>query len=234
MVIVTWNSHHGGVGSDGKLDVVRFARAMVALKADVYCLNEVEIFHGYGDSDQVAIYREVLSEVGEAWTSHVVGIDGRVNVKGQQANVILSKLPIMNPGQKALQGARSVAYARIGGVSVYATHLDNDSSLERNVQATQQLCWHRDQPDPRIICGDFNCQPSATELAPWHVWYTDAWANGKKIGFARAFNTTGNTRNSRIDYVFFRGLKLIKVEVPDTRVSGVFPSDHHPVVATFT
>jgi endonuclease/exonuclease/phosphatase family metal-dependent hydrolase len=71
--------------------------------------------------------------------------------------------------------------------------------------------------------------------------YYDAWAEGTKKGISVAYpgNTAGNTRNSRIDYVYFSHgasrLKLTRVQVFDTRdANGVMPSDHRPVMATFT
>jgi endonuclease/exonuclease/phosphatase (EEP) superfamily protein YafD len=61
-----------------------------------------------------------------------------------------------------------------------------------------------------------------------------------KKGVASAYsgNSSGNTRNSRIDYIFYSHgaskLTLTKVQVFDTRDSnGVRPSDHNPVMATF-
>ena len=49
--------------------------------------------------------------------------------------------------------------------------------------------------------------------------------------------TAGNTRNSRIESFYSKGatrLKLKEARVFDTRnSSGVMPSDHRPVIATF-
>ena len=70
--------------------------------------------------------------------------------------------------------------------------------------------------------------------------YYDAWAEGKKAGIATAApdNSAGNTRNSRIDYIFYSRagthLTLKNVQVVDTRdANGVMPSDHRPVLAEF-
>ena len=67
--------------------------------------------------------------------------------------------------------------------------------------------------------------------------YQDAWVAAQKAGTASSFTGTGFTHgNSRFDYVFFSrvsALTLKSVTVPDTRVNGVYPSDHHPVVAVF-
>jgi len=71
--------------------------------------------------------------------------------------------------------------------------------------------------------------------------YYDSWAEAVKKGLAVAYpgNPYGNTRNTRIDYIYYShgatALVLRKVQVFDTRnSSGVMPSDHRPVMTTFT
>lgn len=230
MRVVHWNTHHGGIGSDGKWDVSRLADALAALAPDVVSLNEVEQFVGsYGNVDQVETIRLRL---GSEWVAAYATRGGVLGGKAQ-VNVLLSKTPMTKIFAKGLQGSRSVVTAQISNVTLYSTHIDNESASLRNVQANQQLCWHKEQPDPRVICGDFNAQPTSVELASWFMWYKDAWTEAKKLGTATAFNTSGATKSTRIDYIFFRGLTVKSCEVPDTRVNGVFPSDHHPVVAVF-
>jgi endonuclease/exonuclease/phosphatase family metal-dependent hydrolase len=230
---VHWNTHHGGVGSDNRLDPVRLGRMLATFNADVISLNEVEqLKSGYGNLDQVGAYLDCL---GAGWTAHLVNINGRAmaRIESGQCNVLLARHPMTMVDHLGCVNARSVAYAIVQGRSVYSTHVDNESAGLRCTQLTQQLCWHKLQADPRIIMGDFNAQSGSPELAPFYHWYKDAWAEGRAAGVAKAFNTTGATRTTRIDYVFYRGLKLMNVEVPDTRVDGVFPSDHHPVVVDF-
>jgi len=233
MRVIQWNTHHGGIGSDGILDVRRFATALAALEPDVVCLNEVEQWvGGHGHSDQVGTY---LAALGPEWVSHLVSIGGAIYTPLAgvgQCNVILSRHPLSDVGGKALDKGRSVAWASVQGKRIYNGHVDNVSAGVRNVQLCQQLVLHKTLP-PTILAGDFNAQAGSTELAPFFRWYKDAWTEGRKAGVATAFNTTGNTRNSRIDFVFYRGLTLTAVAVPDTRINGVWPSDHHPVVAEF-
>jgi endonuclease/exonuclease/phosphatase (EEP) superfamily protein YafD len=71
--------------------------------------------------------------------------------------------------------------------------------------------------------------------------YYDSWAkaaqNGTAIGYPG--NEDGRTRNTRIDYIYYShgasALRLQRVQVFDTRdANGVMPSDHRPVLATFT
>jgi exonuclease III len=70
--------------------------------------------------------------------------------------------------------------------------------------------------------------------------YVDSWAQAVKSGTALAYsgNEAGNTRNSRIDYVFYSkaasALVFKSAQVYDTRdANGVMPSDHRPLVSTF-
>ena len=71
--------------------------------------------------------------------------------------------------------------------------------------------------------------------------YVDSWAQAQADGTAVAYpgNTAGNTRNSRIDYIYYsKGatvLQLKSSQVFDVRDSnGVMPSDHRPVMSVFT
>jgi endonuclease/exonuclease/phosphatase (EEP) superfamily protein YafD len=70
--------------------------------------------------------------------------------------------------------------------------------------------------------------------------YYDSWAEAVKKGIAVAYadNPDGNTRHTRIDYIYYShgasALVLRKVQVFDTRSSGIMPSDHRPLMATFT
>ena len=46
----------------------------------------------------------------------------------------------------------------------------------------------------------------------------------------------GTHGGSRFDHVFYSkasALALKSVNVPDSRINGVYPSDHDPVIATF-
>jgi endonuclease/exonuclease/phosphatase (EEP) superfamily protein YafD len=91
-----------------------------------------------------------------------------------------------------------------------------------------------------VYAGDFNAWPGAAEITNMTSVNYDAWAVAKANGTAIAYsgNEAGNTRNSRIDYVFYSKsatrLYLKAMQVYDTRdANGVMPSDHRPIMATF-
>jgi exonuclease III len=70
--------------------------------------------------------------------------------------------------------------------------------------------------------------------------FLDTWAEAKKAGTAVAYsgNEAGNTRNSRIDYVWLsRGTTSVVIkgaQVFDFRdANGKMPSDHRPVMGIY-
>jgi endonuclease/exonuclease/phosphatase family metal-dependent hydrolase len=121
-----------------------------------------------------------------------------------------------------------------------ATHFDPYSASYRLTQARDLVAYAKSFAENRILCGDFNDQPGDPPITTMTAAYHDAWAVGKSQGIAYSApdNPYGNTRNSRIDYIFYSRLEqhltLKKVEVVDTRDSdGDMPSDHRPVLAEF-
>jgi endonuclease/exonuclease/phosphatase family metal-dependent hydrolase len=239
--VLDWNIHHG-VGTDGKYDISRIADAIVKTGANVVSLNEVEKYTGWGDEDQPARFASLLkSKTGKTWYYNFAQRDGNTNGQG---NLVLSTFQLESSGDYELSYSRSVARVAIivNGirVNVYSTHLDADSSSRRSTQMRELLSWADNYPEQRIIAGDFNAWPGATEISIMKAGYKDSWAVAESLGIDVAYsgNTAGNTRNSRIDYVWHSEnasrLKLKQVRVFDVRnSSGVMPSDHRPLMATY-
>jgi endonuclease/exonuclease/phosphatase family metal-dependent hydrolase len=245
MRIVHWNLHHGGLGinSDGsneKLEPQRISDWLVKFNPDYVCLNELEQLDGYGNSDQLELHRSNLSKATSLpWYSAFCGESGGSANKGN-GNGILSKFPLNTIERKALTGSRSAMYAKAlfgiqGSVgSLFTTHLDNVSQGNRVVESALLSCWMSQHPDPVILCGDLNAQPTTLELAVFNSQYKDAWVEATKLKTATSFKPNGITHGShRIDFIYYHNLTIQSVDVPDTSVNGVFPSDHHPVIAVF-
>jgi endonuclease/exonuclease/phosphatase family metal-dependent hydrolase len=123
---------------------------------------------------------------------------------------------------------------------VFSTHLDADSSGIRRQQIGELTSWASGIAQQRIICGDFNMSPGSGEHSAMESSYLDAWEEAVADGTSKSYpgNANGNTRNGRIDYVFYSksasGLALTPVQVFDVRDNdGVMPSDHRPLLSVF-
>lgn len=229
MRIVQWNTHHGGKRTDGTLDIVGFGYALRALKPDVVCLNEVEQFDGYGMADQVGIWAEAL---GPDWHGWFANLSGVVDGHGQGNAILARTADVVSTSfaVKPLFDARVAIALTVKGVTVVSTHLDDQKAENRLPEIVQLFAWESVRnPAKLVICADWNALPAALEMAPLRVFMKDAWLAPTHT----SFNGTGNTKGQRIDAVFSRGIQAVLCDVPDTSVSGVFPSDHHPVVAVF-
>jgi endonuclease/exonuclease/phosphatase family metal-dependent hydrolase len=240
--VLDWNTHHG-IGTDGRYDITRFIPYIVNSGANVVSLNEVEKFVGsYGNEDQPARYASLLrSATGKTWYYNFAQRDGATNGQG---NVILTTFPIEDQSDYKLSYSRSVARVQIlvNGirVNIFSTHLDADSGSRRATQMRELNAWASGFSEQRIQAGDYNAWPGASEITNMTGTYIDTWAYAKSHGTAVAYsgNEAGNTRNSRIDYVWL-SKNATRTTIKASRVydvrnsSGVAPSDHRPVMTTF-
>ncbi len=240
--VLDWNIHHG-VGTDGVYNITRIADWIDRTGANVVSLNEVEKnVGGYGNEDQPARFASMLkSKTGKTWYYNFAHRTGGTNGQG---NLLLTTFPIESSGDYQLSYDRSVARIAIivNGlrVNLYSTHLDAESSSRRSTQMRELKAWADNYPEQRILIGDYNAWPGATEIDLMTANHYDSWAVAvaNNIDVAYSGNTAGNTRNSRIDYIFYsKGatrLRLREARVFDTRnSSGVMPSDHRPLMATY-
>ena len=239
--VLTWNIHHG-VGTDGKYNIDRIAAWIAKTGAHVVSLNEVEKYTGWGNENQPARFASLLkSKTGKTWYYKFAQRDGNTNGQG---NLLLSSFPLESSGDYELSASRSVARVAIivNGlrVNVFSTHLDNGSQSTRVTQMKQLLGWSSTYPQQRIIAGDFNCYGSYINTMTDS--YYDAWAQAvaKNVDVAYSGNSSGTTYGGiRIDYVFHSKsatrLTLTRMQIFNTRdSSGVSPSDHRPIMATYT
>jgi endonuclease/exonuclease/phosphatase family metal-dependent hydrolase len=240
--VLHWNSHHGGVGTDGKYDPNRLATWIAKFNPDVISLNEIEYYTGYGNEDQPARFAAMLkAKTGRTWYYKFVTANGATRGNG---NLVMSRFPVDSKAAYHMSYDRSAAEItfHVNGRAIHmiSTHLDAASTSRRLTEIGQLKSWASGIAEQRIIAGDFNAWPQTTENARMITTYYDSWAQAvkKNIDVSYAGNPDGNTRNSRIDYIYYShgatALVLRKVQVFDTRSGGVMPSDHRPIMATFT
>ena len=237
-----WNSHHNGVGTDGKLDPDRFITWVAKFNPDLISMNEVERYTGWGNFDGPVVFRDLLQQkTGKTWYYKFQTASG--NTKGN-GNLILSRFPFDASDSKLLTDTRSIVNAMINVngrvVNFFSTHLDDSSTSSRLQEISEVNGWTGGMAEQRIIAGDFNAWPGSSENAKMKETHKDSWAVAQSDGTAIAYpgNTAGNTRSSRIDYIYYSSsasrLVLKSSQVFDTRdANGVMPSDHRPLLSIF-
>jgi endonuclease/exonuclease/phosphatase family metal-dependent hydrolase len=223
--------------------VDRFIKKAASFKPDVVSFNEVERYTSWANYDGPAKMAALMKQyTGQTWYYKFATATGSATGNG---NLVMSRFPIDSSEIRLLSHYRSAVDIVINcngrAINITSTHLDADSTSYRLQEIGELVSWERGLSEPRIIAGDFNAWPSTTENTTMKATYIDSWAQAQADGTAVAYpgNTAGNTRNSRIDYIYYsKGatvLKLVSSQVFDVRdANGVMPSDHRPVMSTFT
>ena len=88
-----WNTHHGGVGSDGVWDPERLVKWIAKFNPDVISLNEMERNDGWShNTDEPATIASLLKQyTGKTWYYKFQTLSGSSNGIGC---MILSRFPL--------------------------------------------------------------------------------------------------------------------------------------------
>jgi endonuclease/exonuclease/phosphatase family metal-dependent hydrolase len=237
--VLQWNIAQG-YGTDGRSNIDRVVAFIVQQRPDVISFNEIMIRSSTSNHPQIIADR-LAAQTGETWRYHWIQKTGAATGEGE---CVMTRLPIDATDDYLLTVSRSVAMVRVNvngrNLSLFSTHLDHQSSATRVAQVRQLVSWAGTQMEQRIIAGDFNGWPGTAEHREMLLTHYDGWAVAKAAGTAVSFagNPDGNTRNTRIDYVFqSRGATFVSVlgaQVFDLRdATGQRPSDHNPLIVTF-
>lgn len=235
--VVTWNIEYG-------TRFQRVAEELRHLDADVYLLQEVDVFCRRSGNRNIAkdladaiggvnwVFAGEFQELGES--------SGRVPALTGQA--ILSRYSIadaepvpfraqawarwhLNPVQPR-RGGRLVLRASIAGVRFYNAHLESGANRSlRRKQLDDMLAEAARDPSAgaTLLAGDFNQNPIAGSFLS--AMTTAGFTNALQ---ANAGERTGVYHRYPVDWIFVRHLRPMTGEV--IRVDHA--SDHYPVVAT--
>jgi endonuclease/exonuclease/phosphatase family metal-dependent hydrolase len=242
--VLQWNTHHGGIGSDGVWSPERIVSWIAKFNPDVISLNEIEMKDSYTkNTDEPATLAALMKQyTGKTWYYKFQTLSGDATGIGC---MILSRFPLDASGPLLMDGGRSAINVTIAvngrTINFSSTHLHPDSAAYRKTEIGELTKWQTGLPEQRIIAGDFNATYTSSENATMKQTYSDSWAVAQADGtdVAYAGNTAGNTRNGRIDFIYYsqdaKDLALKSSQVYDTRDSnGVTPSDHKPLMSVFT
>jgi len=244
--ILQWNIHHGGFGTDNVYSPDRVATWVAKMNPDVVMFNEVEKNTYWGNQDQPEVYKALLQQkTGKTWYYVAAQEYGQWTSNGK-TNVIFSSVPISyaNRYEFVHNADRSVAEAEITWngrrITLMSTHLDPYDQALRLTQAQEFTSWASAEPENKILTGDMNAWPDQSSIQHLNTVFYDSWTVAGQNGTATAFSGNyGETKNGRIDYIFYSkassSLVVKASQVVDTRdANGVMPSDHRPVLTTFT
>ncbi len=232
--VMQWNIAQG-YGPDGKSNIDRVVAFIAAKKPDVISFNEIMRYSSRNDPQIIADKLHALT--GQTWTYKWVQKSGSSSGEGE---CVMTRLDIDGTDDFLLSAARSVAMITINvngrNINVFSTHLDHQASSTRLAQVRQLVPWAATNAEQRIVAGDFNGWPGTPEINEMLKSYKDGWliAKSKGVAVSYAGNPDGNTRNTRIDYVWYSEnasyLSVTRAEVFYTKGSI---SDHNALMTTF-
>ncbi|MCC6493110.1 MAG: endonuclease/exonuclease/phosphatase family protein [Pirellulales bacterium] len=225
--VVTYNIHHGE-GTDGKIDLERIAKLLMAESPHLVAVNEVD--QGAGRTHRIDMPAELARLTGlEAVFEKNIDFDG-----GEYGNAVLSRLPILRHENHKLpshyQGEqRGVLEVEVGGADesllFLATHFDYrpaDDERLASVEKVEQVLQGREDR-LAILAGDLNAAPDSQVL----VNLLKHWKNTAQQPLP-SFPAGKPTK--QIDYILVRPAE--KWEVVETRIlDAPGESDHRPLLS---
>jgi len=221
--VVCWNVRHG-VGEDGKLDLPRIAAVILAQKPDIVALQEVDNRCARsGNIDQAAELARLTGLSGIF--GKAMDYDG-----GGYGQALLSRHPITAHKVRPLPSSAEPRIAFEATLSVDGTemcivsvHLDLNAA-KRLAQAETLTTLYKNNPNPIILCGDFNSTPETPTVAAIGRAWTAVPKNAPSLTYPAGKPT------AEIDYFFVRGFIP---KCPAEVLLETVASDHRPLLGEF-
>lgn len=239
--VITYNIHHGE-GTDGKIDLPRIAKVLLAERPDVVALQEVDQkTRRAGGVDQPAELARLTS------MSVVFGRNIDYD-SGGYGTAVLTRLPVRSSESVKLKSyyastpqhaeQRAVQVIELGApdssfLLFMCTHLDyRPKDDERFNSAVTINGLMRKRGDvPAIIAGDFNAMPESRVIREFaKEWMIVGYVGDGDKRQAALFTFPSSKPSRWIDYVMVRPAD--RWQVTEARVlDEPVASDHRPVLA---
>lgn len=232
--VLSYNIHHGE-GTDGRIDLGRLADVILATRADIVALQEVDRgaarTAGVDQAAELARLTGLGMEFGQT-----IPLQG-----GQYGNAVLSRWPIRQATNRALPNpaggeARAVLAVETvapngESITVLATHFhhtEDEANRVASAEALLALFPAEAGPGPRdapmLLVGDLNATPDSRPLALLLAsWFVAGAADLAPTGPAAE-------PRRKIDYVLYRPSGRWRV-IESRVVAEPVASDHRPVLA---
>ena len=232
--VMQWNIHQG-YGADGKPNIDRVVDFIASKRPDIISFNEIM---RYSSSSQPQMIADGLrARTGKTWTYKWVQKSGAASGEGE---CVMTHLAVDATDDYLLTASRSVAMIRVNvngrNISAFSTHLDPTVGSTQMTQLKQVVAWADNYAEQRIVAGDFNFWNTTSQYTEMSKTHNDGWvaARNKGTAFSYSGNPDGNTRNTRIDYVWYsKGATALVVTRADVYNTKTTISDHNAVMVTF-
>lgn len=223
--VMAYNIHHGR-GMDGKVDLNRLADVILASKADLVALQEVDNkAKRSGNVDQAAKLARMTGM--HSIFGKQIDLQG-----GEYGQAILSRFPLSEAKVHQLIGkpeweqriALSVEVShpkqKLTFVSTHLNHMNEENRIEQ-VEQLNELAegWQH----PAILAGDFNALPTSEPIQILGKKWVNA-TNGPDL-----FTFPADRPGRQLDYVFFAGPDAFEVLQSEV-IPEAIASDHRPIV----
>lgn len=202
-------------------------QVLAQAKPDVFCLQEAGKYPWVPRmSEQLAEFEAQLAGYEVVWASEIA-IGTRLPIVSR--NVVplplgLQSRPILEVVVEAF-GRTPVSVLSLH--LVYTGHFARSFSglgaaaIARRAQADRVMAYARTLSRPVILCGDFNADFRSAAIEVFETEFQDAW---QARGFGFGFTLPAGFLSRRIDYVFARGLDIVRAQVLTATAS-----DHAPL-----
>ncbi len=236
--IMSFDIHHGE-GADGKFDIDRIAKVILAANADIIALQSVD--RGVARSNRIDIMTTLADLTGLAYafgkTADIQGGDFGIG--------ILSRFPIL--GERTLL-FHSVRQVEDHGMLQLILEIDGSEIVLINTQLgdqpdgiarTNEVSQIRESlqqyaPRPIIVCGDFIDGPASATIDSMRLGFTDSW---DIAGVGNGFTYPSGKPTQRVDYIFIvkndSSASSLPVRPTLARVIQSDASSHLPVLSEF-
>jgi len=222
LVAATYNICHGK-GTDGNISLIRTARVIKDIDADIVALQEV-------DKRMARSFFQDQAKVLADYTGMDLAFapNLRFSPLSSFGNAVLCKYPILKTGNLLLPGVmeqRGLQHCILnvpgmGKICFFNTHLGL-SSEDRVQQAEFIATIIEKTPFPVLLAGDFNCPPNSPEL--------QALSTLLRYCATEPINTyPANKPGYPIDQIYLSS----DWEVLDVSVYPSTASDHYPLVCS--